>query len=310
MMHPPQQKRAQWYGHDAFAPTRTGSQGSWVRWDQSAPLRYNHPMAIDYVIDYPCTPKAELGTEGILGRLKDRERAQLVIGWFRDHGDERPPDQMGFEFTRAAPGDDVTQDAGASVQVVQDLLDRAAALDALAGHCAGCPANRTGEPFGCMGFMHYPVSAQAEALLLAGLPEDGPLAALLLRGIEAFGYDGAPVRALRQHEGTYFADPYAPARTVMGYAVTADQVWEMLIGVGPIAPNHGALLLLFSGAIRRDLHPQTIAHIAPAPPGAADELPFLLAPSPADDGSSRELKALLAALHRAWLLDVRLLLDP
>ena len=149
-------------------------------------------MAIDFIIEYDCVPKARLSPEGILERIKEKERAETVIQWFREAGDERPPSEMGFEFSRSS----LDEKASRQLIVVQDLLDHAAALDAHAHHCTACPANRSGAPFGCMGFIQYPISAQAEAWLLDRLPvPDEPLVWLLLKqGIQRLGYDGSSVR--------------------------------------------------------------------------------------------------------------------
>ena len=141
-------------------------------------------MAIDYMIEFDCAPKRELGRGGILERLKERQRAREVIEWFRAAGDERPPAEMGFEFSQSTPGD-----SGAKqLIVVQDLLDHAAALDAYAGHCVSCPANRTGDPYGCTGFIQYPITALAETWLLDQLPAQrrtARLAAFAARHSEA-----------------------------------------------------------------------------------------------------------------------------
>src|SRR5271154_1571558 len=160
-------------------------------------------MAIDYIIDYSCVPKQTLTTEGILDRLKARERANTVIKLFRENGDQRPPSQMGFEFTRTnRDGEEETR-----VIDVQEMLDQAADLDPLARYCVGCPANISGEPFGCINRIEYPISAAAERWLLAQLPGiEEPLVWLLLRqGVEQLGYDGEPVKLLRANS-TYFEE--------------------------------------------------------------------------------------------------------
>src|SRR5688572_641387 len=119
-------------------------------------------MAIDYVIDYPCVPKETLSTGGILERLKARERAGAVIKLFREAGDQRPPSEMGFEFTRTTlQGEEENR-----VIVVQEMLDLAAELDPLAHYCADCPANIMGVPYGCVGAIEYPISVAAERWLL------------------------------------------------------------------------------------------------------------------------------------------------
>lgn len=266
-------------------------------------------MAIDYVIDYGCVPKETLTTGGILERLKARERANAVIRLFRENGDQRPPSEMGFEFTRTnAGGEEETR-----VVVVQAMLDLAAELDPLASYCAGCPANAKNEPFGCVGSIAYPISSAGERWLLDQLPGiDQPLVWLLLRqGVQELGYDGAPVRPLRANP-TYFEERRVAGRDLVEFVMTADQVFEMLFLLGDIQPAHAGVLLLLFGAIPRGAEASQIVRIMNRTLTAdeiAREFPFQIAIQPDDDPTTVELKAFFYALHRAWLLDVALKLD-
>jgi hypothetical protein len=264
-------------------------------------------MAIDYLIDYTCVPKSTLGTDGILERLKGRERAESVIQLFRKNGDDRPPSQMGFEFTRSAPdGQEETR-----VIVVQELLDDADELMPLAHYCDGCPANVAGRPFGCMNRIDYPISQQGEIWLLNQLPTpDEPLVWLLLRqGIEEFGYDGSSVNALRGEEQPYFEEKGVLARLMGEFNMTTNQVFEMVFTLGHIQPSHAGVLLLFFNAIRRDLDADAVMGISQAPADAHQRYPFLLKPEETDGRTIRQLKAFFHALYAAWTLNVRLLLD-
>ncbi|GAB4512490.1 MAG: hypothetical protein OHK0046_12100 [Anaerolineae bacterium] len=264
-------------------------------------------MAIDHIIDYDCIPKQTLTTEGILERLKGRNRAAEIIKLFRRNGDERPPSEMGFEFTRSTPeGYEETR-----VIVVQDLLDAAADLDPLEHHCAGCPANRLGRPFGCMDFVNYPITQKAEAWMLNQMPvPDEPLIWLLLRqGIKEFKYDGTTVLPLREGTDAYFEAAQAATRRLGEFVIDANQVFEMVFGVGAITPNHAALVLLFFHAIRRDLEADEIMWITPAPDDAESKFPFRLDYAPDDDEVLLQIKDLLKSLYIAWKLNVRLLLD-
>ena len=92
-------------------------------------------LAIDYIIELDCPPKRDLTAAGILERLKERQRADQVIEWFRAAADERPPTEMGFEFSQGTPADS----GGKQLIVVQDLLDHSAVLDDYADHCLNCP---------------------------------------------------------------------------------------------------------------------------------------------------------------------------
>lgn len=264
-------------------------------------------MAIDYIIDYDCVPKQQLGTDGLLERIKGEERAQAIIALFRKNGDDREPSLMGFEFTRTTP----SGEEESRVIVVQDLLDEAAKLVPLRPYCTGCPANRTGQPFGCAGFIQYPISSDAEAWLLDQLPvPDETLIWMLLRqGVREFEYSGDSVNPLRQASDTYFEARDVLKRRLGEFTIDANQVFEMLFAVGHIGSNHAALLLLFFNAISRELEANQIMEIAPAPSDADKKHPFLLQPEKDDDTTIEELKDFFRALHLAWRLNVRVLLD-
>lgn len=265
-------------------------------------------MAIDYVIDYDCVPKQTLGTEGIKERLKGLERAQLIIQLYRDHGDDRPPSQMGFDFTRqTAEGEEETQ-----LIVVQDLLDQGEVLVPLRDHCAGCPANRARKPFGCMGYIQYPISGQAESWLLNQLPSTNePLVWLLLKqGVDNFQYDGQQIAALRQTSDTYFEDRQAAVRILGEFDLNANQIFEMIFNVGDIIPNHGAILLVFFNAVERsEMEAGDIMQLAPATPDLIAQYPYLHQIMANDDATTVEIKDFLEALYIAWSLNVKLLVD-
>ena len=272
-------------------------------------------MAIDFIIEYDCVPKSHLTPEGILERIKEKERAQTVIQWFREAGDERPPSEMGFEFSRSS----LDEHASRQLIVVQDLLDHAAALDAHAHHCSACPANRSGSPFGCMGFIQYPISAQTEAWLLDRLPvPDEPLVWLLLKqGIQRLGYDGSSMRALREldqqneaGERTYFLSSQAPQRRLGELRVSGDQALEMIFGVGDrIIPNHAGILLLFFNAIDRDLEASEIQEISSFDRAIREGFKFEMEAVSTGHEGIREMISFFHALYLAWKLDVSLFVD-
>ncbi len=272
-------------------------------------------MSIDYIIEYDCIPKRELKAEGILDRLKERARAQEVIRWFRTAGDQRSPDQMGFEFSQSVPGDEGDK----QLIVVQDLLDHSAALDDYAEYCQDCPANRGRGAYGCVGFVKYPISASAEAWLLDRLPlPTEPLIWLLLKqGIQKLGYDGSSILALRQIDGddevgerNYFELPVAPQRRLGELRVSGDQVLEMIFGVGQrIIPNHAGILLLFFHAIGRDLEAHEIQDISSSNSTLRDQIDFELPDTTEYDDCIKELALFFQALYMAWKLNVPLFLD-
>lgn len=265
-------------------------------------------MAIDYAIDLPCPPKTTLGTGGIIERLKDRDRANVIIRDFRQAGDARPPSEMGFELTRS------TLDGGETeLLVVQDVLDRAAELQPLAAQCTGCPANVFNRPFGCIGQVNYPISDAAEAWLLDQLPGiETPLVWLLLReGIQKLGYDGETTKPLRPNP-QYFEESRLRGRDLAEFVFSTDQVFEMLFLLGHIQPAQAAVLLLFFHAVPRDVEADMIVRIL-SQSLTGDEIaalfPFILDVSLQDERTIAELKQCFRALHAAWRLGRPLLLD-
>lgn len=264
-------------------------------------------MAIDYIIDYACIPKQQLTTEGILERIKGKARAEAVTKLFRDNGDQRPVSEIGFELARNTP--DGTEET--RVVMVQDLLDRAAELTPLEVYCEGCPANRTGESFGCIGQIHYPISGVSEIWLLNRLPNPTePLPWLLLRqGIEEMQSDGSRVNPMRAPGQPFFQEAGVLARGLGEFVANTNQLFEMLFMVGHIRPSYAGTLLLFFGAIRRDMEADEVLAISRSPEDALERYPFLLQAEADDDTSITEFKAFLHALYLAWGLNTRLLLD-
>jgi hypothetical protein len=266
-------------------------------------------MAIDYVVDYACAPKLRFGTEEILDRLKGRVRAETIIRLFRQHGDSRPASEMGFEFVRnTAQGEEETQ-----IIIVQDLLDRATELDETASACVGCPANETGKPFGCFGGIQYPLSAAGESWLMARLPGiEQPLLWLLLRqGIQEMGYDGSSVQPLRA-SGTYFELSSALERDMQDFRINSDQVFEMIFLLGNIAPAHAGILLQFFDIVPRVTEAGEVVEIMNQRLNETDieaRYPLQVATDKDEDTTIADLKLFFGALHRAWRLNVPLILD-
>jgi hypothetical protein len=276
---------------------------------ENGAIGWDNLMAIDYTIDYACVPKETLGTDGIRERLKGKERADTIIALFRQDGDDRPPSEMGFEYTRSTPGGEEER----RVMHVQTLLDAAEELTPQQTHCEGCPANRTGSPFGCFGFIQYPISHVSEKWLLNQLPvpDDALVWPLLKQGVQEFQYDGSSIRPLRSDGNNYFEEHYVLKQRLGSLEIDANQVFEMIFAVGNyILPNHGALLLLFFNAISRDVEARDIMEIAPATPESQAKHPLILEVAvETDDQTTAELKAFLHAMYIAWLLNVRLLID-
>lgn len=265
-------------------------------------------MAIDYVIDYLCEPKDILTTGGILSRLKGRAQAAEIIKLYRDAGDNRGYDRMGFEFTRNTPeGETETQTV-----LISDLLATARQLDPLEQHCVGCPANITGNPFGCFGRVNYPLSDQAERWLLMQLPlpHEAPLVWTLLgEHLRDLNQYSASVQQIREG-GTYFESALNPRRKLGEIALSGNNLFYLLFMQGHIPPSRVGIILLFFNAIPRNLDAPDIFKLTPASKDAVERYPFQIQSEPeSDDRSVSELKTFFKALYTSWRFNVALQLD-
>jgi len=265
-------------------------------------------MGIDYVINYGCVPKEMLTTAGLLERIKAGEQAQALISFYRNNNDLRPIEDMGGEILRrAADGEHETRTV-----MVADLLKMQQELQPLEHYCEGCPANAMKRPFGCIGHINYPISQQAEEWMLAQLPHPDydPLPFLLLTKAEEFGCTGETGRRLRDQVGVIFESGDTLARRYPEMDISADQLFEMFYLIESNIPvKRAVMILMFMGAIERNMEANELMALTPAPPDLAERLPFLLHIEESDDRSTADLKRFLYALYRGLLLDRDILLD-
>ncbi len=217
-------------------------------------------MGVDYVVDLECPPKAALGVPGLVQLLKARSRACSVRDLLRANGDTRPLAELTFDTIVMRP-----EGPSEETVSVQSLLDRAAALDPHAPSCEGCEARCVPTSFGCVGYVTYPVRAASEAWLLDQLPADLGCSAgtMLEAAFRDFGWDGAFTRRLRAQRGTFFEQSSgAVRRWPSGFAVSADQLWQVLFGLGHLAPAHSMMCALFVGVIPHDTTAEGLAQLS------------------------------------------------
>jgi hypothetical protein len=264
-------------------------------------------MGVDFVIAQGCPPKEQFTTEGLLQRVKAADRAKVIREVYAKEKENRPADQMGFEMVyRRADGQQET-----TLIKISELDALASQLAGWEGHCQTCPANRGRGAFGCIGTVNYPISAQAEVWMLSRLPNIAePVPYLLLQQGPQMGNTGARAEDLRdQHPGVFFESASPLKREYDEMDVTGEQLFELLFLLGPIPPKRAVMILLFMGAIRRDMDADTLMKLSPAQLAYRERYPFLLEATAADDSSIRELKAFFQALYTAWLLDREVWLD-
>jgi len=261
-------------------------------------------MAIDYVLATGCEPQKLLGIERLVALHRTRILARSALAHMREDGEARDPRDIEIQLTTRKPDGDSAR--GVSLQ---DLLDESQPLDAVAAHCATCPAALPRE-FACHRRIRYPIPEHVEAWMMRRLPQQlGCTAgALLVRGLGEFGWDGAPATKLRASGTTYFESraPYGVRWQGDDGAIeiSSDQLFQMMFMVGNLAPTHCLMLALFFGVIPHDIS----LHDLKDPEGRTRALDAAVVPTEID-GETEQLAAFLRMLGVAARLDVSVLID-
>ena len=261
-------------------------------------------MAIDYVLAMGCEPQKQLGVERLVGLHRTRILARTALAHMRDEGDPRGPAQIEVQLTTRKP-----EGESARGVTLQTLLDEAAPLDAVAGHCASCPAGFTRE-FACHRRIRYPIPEHVEAWLMSRLPGtlDCTAGTLLARGLGEFGWDGAPAAKLRAAGTTYFESRAPYGVRWQGedgtIEISSDQLFQMMFMVGNLAPTHCLMLALFCGVLPHDISIYDLKDHAGRSRALADAV---LAPE--TDADIEQLAAFLRTLALAARLEVSVLID-
>ena len=265
---------------------------------------YDVGMAIDYVLAPGCEPQKLLGVERLVGLHRTRVLARTALAHMRDDGDPRTPDEIEVQLTMRKPDGESARGV-----TLQTLLDESAPLDAVAHHCATCPAQMPRE-FACHRRIRYPIPEHVEAWLMSRLPStlDCTAGALLARGLGEFGWDGAPAARLRSAGTTYFESRAPYGVRWQGedgtIEISSDQLFQMMFMVGPLAPTHCLMLALFCGVLPHDI---SIYDLKDAE-GRSRALAAADVPAQGD-ADIEQLAAFLRTIATAARLDVSVLID-
>jgi len=261
-------------------------------------------MAIDYVLAVGCEPQRQLGVDRLMSLHRTRILARSALARVREEGDRRAAGEIEVQLTMRKPDGDSARGVK-----IQDLLDEAAPLDGVAGHCAACPAGLQAE-FACHRRIRYPIAERVEEWMMARLPRslDCTAGTLLARGVGEFGWDGEAVARLRAHGVTFFESraPYGVRWQAEGekLEVSSDQVFQMMFLVGDLAPTHSLMLALFCGVIPHDISLHDLKDRA----GRMRALEAAEVPVEAD-AAIEQLAAFLRTLAIAARLEVPIVID-
>ena len=176
-------------------------------------------MGIDAFVQRDCAPQAALGS-AFLDAMAFRRKTALFFSSHVTVDGQRhevvlPPEGLPIQTTH---GDGRVD----TVVVTRAMAEQAAAqLQPLASHCSACPVNVSGEPFGCHGFVGYPISASTERWLMEVASSMGLAGSVATKLLATVGVPGAQVAALRARSGVFFESTVA---TVAEWSTSDGQV--------------------------------------------------------------------------------------
>lgn len=221
-------------------------------------------MGVDYVQNRDCRVKRELGLDTLVCLIKSRTQAALLQAHFRERGED--PATANVKRIIQYPSGPVEENVG-----MAELLEAGAVLAPYEPVCAGCTANFQATPFGCCGYLNYPISAVEENWLMSRLPASADsVAGIYLRNVlRELEIDGGPVAGMRRRHGLYFERPETIVRT-WAYAggtaeVTSDQMLQLVFYSGGIGPAHAAFVCLFVGLIPHGVPGEVMQSILQSP---------------------------------------------
>ena len=277
-------------------------------------------MGADFIVHRECEAKRQLGggdtvqgTVRMLGMLKARDRADAIAAMMAREGQD--PETATIRVVVQTPQGNQERDV-----TLAEMRAQAGPLEQLGGACAECDSCALAERFGCVGYLTYPLSEALERWILArAQPADTLGGALMRRAIRDFGYDGSAMGGWRSNPS--LMERTSALTTGDGpEAISSDQILQAILMVGSeLDPMHGAMLLLWLGALRVDgvipgpgtaQAPSALAALSQAStPAQRQALAKVELGEPSEDRGVRGFQQLLFALYVAWVLDRPLLLD-
>lgn len=159
-------------------------------------------MGADYFVSRGCPIQAELGDAEFLRTMVEKRHSSL----FR--GTHLLVDGKPVEFT--APPEGIPVHTLRDGKVVETTVTAAGAKElearmaAWATHCTGCPANTTGDAFGCYGFMSYPIRVATEEWLMDRAMSMGIGSLLAAKVLPQLDVTGSFAASLRARGGSFF----------------------------------------------------------------------------------------------------------
>jgi len=269
-------------------------------------------MPIAYSVDLDCVPRQELGSARLASAVQSFYLAHRIEETYRAAGEADRSDSE-KTFTERARQTGGTEDR--TTRSLAELKTESAPLAALSSHCADCAASLSGQSFGCVQSIAFPIPRDVERWLLdqTGPPESAT-GQLLRVSVQQMGLGTAGLIADWRKAG-FIEAPYA-LRTEHAndpQPITGDAMFHAMFMSGDLSGTQLFSLLLFTRAIEPadggdtdDLLRRVTEFQLSGGEGSLPEFRFCLAPEPGDAPGLIEMKTFLLAAFRAFSMSLGL----
>lgn len=212
-------------------------------------------MAADYIIDFDCPVKRELGSEGLVRLLKQEGYAWFYLETYekREGMSREEALEQEMQIVVQRPEGDTLKKT-----TVREALTEVQVLGRLSHHCKDCPVSR-GDNFGCSQSINYPISEKCEQWLAslvqkkvdAGI-DNSPILNVLINGnVPAKRYADLRISfAGKILAGTKAIDIVYKKGLFGKKSISTNQLFELLIGLPDLPPQMAQALSQLGGELK------------------------------------------------------------
>ena len=210
-------------------------------------------MGLDLITQRNCEVKTEIPQKELLNQIKNRNRAYSVYNMLINDG-KTIVESLNTEFTYQLQ---TLEGLKNETLKVSTLISQTSFLEPLGNKCNNCIVSQN-KPFGCIGFVSYPISEQCE-IWLASLAESAnkkgiPYSTSIIF-IKDQKINGNRIKQMRIQGQTFF-EANQPKEIILSKSffkkdtITTDQLFDITFLNGLMQTTHiNYLLMLYGGVV-------------------------------------------------------------
>jgi len=222
-------------------------------------------MGLDIITQRDCEVKQKIPQDELLSLIKDRDRAEHVLKMMMDSGVSKE-DALETEFTHRLQTPDGIKDINVKIS---SLFKRTEVLNELGDFCKGCVVSQN-KPFGCIGYVSYPISAKCEKWLSDMAFEaykKGKPFSLAIEFIIDQKISGKRIKKMRS-QGNAFFERNKPVDIILSKGffskkkINSNQLLDITFLQGLMNTTHiNYLLMMYGGIVIDEIKPKDKSYV-------------------------------------------------